>query len=103
MNTERPSRNQKLGDSSRLRGKGRAQSTTKTRRREESRRLFDQWKNSFQLAKDFRLRSMDLCSSVFICGFILCSGGAYLESRVSYYPEIGRLDFTPGRDSTEFG
>ncbi len=30
-------------------------------------------------------------------------GGAYLESRVSYYPEIGRLDFTPGRDNTEFG
>src|SRR5438034_3906750 len=51
MNTERPGRNQKLGDffvSSRLRGKAHPQFTTKTRRREESRRVFHQSKNPFQ-------------------------------------------------------
>src|SRR5437667_6428996 len=66
MNTERPTRNQKLGDffvSSRLRGKARPQFTTKTRRREESRRVSISRKilsknaeeNSFQPVKDFAL------------------------------------------------
>ena len=59
-----PSRNQKLGDSSRLRGKGRP---NPPRRREESRRVFDQRKNSCQLAKDFWLRARQEIRCTFYC------------------------------------
>src|SRR5437667_5503141 len=71
-NLARHSRNQKLSDSLRLRVFVVKAGPNPPRRREESRRVFDQWKNSFQLAKDFRVSSTDpcsvhLCSSVFIC------------------------------------
>jgi len=56
MNTEQLSRNQKLGDSLRLRVfvvKTGPNPPRRREEREESRRVFDQRKNSFQHAKDF--------------------------------------------------
>src|SRR6266705_5718290 len=75
-NLARHSRNQKLSDSLRLRVFVVKAGPNPPRRREESRRVFDQWKNSFQLAKDFRVSSTDpcsvhLCSSVCICSSIV--------------------------------
>src|SRR5439155_25227449 len=73
------------------------------RRREESRRVFVQWKNSFQLAKDFRVSSTDPCfsSSVFICVHLWfhslgCCWAASLpvlaESKQNLGPAGERLD-----------
>src|SRR5436309_13280370 len=85
--------------SSRLRGKACPQSTTKTRRREESRTAFRQSKNPFQLAKDFRLSSTvayPLLVKTGICPDVPAESPAGTENAYRVF-QMGSIEFPRGR------